>query len=85
MTTSVIPWGVFGQLITVAVGAVCMLVAIYARDGSLAAVASDPSAAVVIAFLFSLGAARWALPARPLAASCPSAAPRPSYGAWHST
>src|SRR5262245_17519284 len=59
MTTSVIiPWGVLGQLITVAVGAVCMLVAIYARDGSLAAVASDPSAAVVIAFLLSLGAAR---------------------------
>src|SRR4030095_10706272 len=59
MTTSVIvPWGVVGQLITVAVGAVCMLVAIYARDGSLAAVASDPSAAVVIAFLLSLGAAR---------------------------
>src|SRR4029450_13544084 len=59
MTTSVIiPWGVLGQLITVAVGAVCMLVAIYARDGSLAAVASDPSAAVVIAFLLSLGAPR---------------------------
>jgi len=57
-TSVIIPWGVLGQLITVAVGAACMLVAIYARDGSLATVASDPSAAVVIAFLLSLGAAR---------------------------
>src|SRR4029453_17781178 len=54
MTTSaVLPGGLLGQRLRVAVGAACMLVAIYARDGSLGAVASDPSAAVVIAFLLS--------------------------------
>ena len=59
MTTSVlVPWGVAGQLITVAVGSLCMVAAVLARDGSLAAMASDPGAAVVIAFLLSLGAAR---------------------------
>jgi signal transduction histidine kinase len=59
VTTSVIiPWGVGGQLVTVAVGALCMLAAVLAHDGTLRAMASDPAAAVVIAFLFSLGAAR---------------------------
>ncbi len=59
MTTSVIvPWGVTGQLMTVAVGVLCMLAAVLTRDGSLRAMASDPAAAVVISFLLSLGAAR---------------------------
>jgi signal transduction histidine kinase len=59
VTTSVIvPWGILGQLITLAVGAICMLAAVLARDGSLSAAVSDPGAAVAIAFLVSLGAAR---------------------------
>jgi len=59
MTTSVIlPWGVTGQLITVAAAALCMLAAVLVRDGTLSVMASDPGAAVVIAFLLSLGAAR---------------------------
>src|SRR4029453_7920773 len=59
VTTSVIiPWGVGGQLVTVAVGALCMLAAVLAHDGTLRAMASDPAAAVAVAFLFPLGAAR---------------------------
>src|SRR5262245_25843241 len=41
-TAIILPWGALGQLISVAVGALCMLVAVYARDGTLHAMASDP-------------------------------------------
>ncbi len=59
LTTSVlVPWGVLGQLITVAVGAACLALAVLARDGHLGALATDPGAAVVVAFLLSLAFAR---------------------------
>lgn len=59
VTTSVIvPWGMWGQLITVIVGSLCIVAAVLARDGTLSALASDPAAAVGITFLLSVGAAR---------------------------
>jgi signal transduction histidine kinase len=59
MTTgAMMPWGPAGQLITVAVGAVLMVAAVLARDGTASALASDPAAAVAVAFILSAAAAR---------------------------
>ena len=53
-TAAFVPWGVFAQLATVAVGTVSLIVAVTMHDGSLGAVSRDPAAAVTIAFLLSL-------------------------------
>jgi C4-dicarboxylate-specific signal transduction histidine kinase len=53
-TGAILPWGLGAQLATVALGAACLAVAVIVRDGSLAAVASHPGAAVIIAFMVSL-------------------------------
>src|SRR5262245_2365806 len=56
-TGALMPWGVAAQVITVAVGAISLAVAVFLHDGTLAAVGRDPAAAVWIAFLLSVVAA----------------------------
>jgi signal transduction histidine kinase len=57
-TATIIPWGLWVQAFTVAVGGASLLVAIWHHDRSLAVVASDTAAAVAVGFALSLVAAR---------------------------
>ncbi len=56
-TGAIMPWGVVAQLITVAIAATTLTVAVLLHDGSLAAVNRDPATAVGIALMLSLVAA----------------------------
>lgn len=53
-TATVLPWGVASQTATVLVGALGLAAAVLWKDGSLDALATDPGAAVVMAFLLSV-------------------------------
>jgi PAS domain S-box-containing protein len=57
-TATVLPWGVAAQGATVLIGATLLGIAVLLRDGDLAVVATDPGAAVMMAFLLSLLTAR---------------------------
>lgn len=58
LTATVLPWGVAPQCATVALGAAALAVVILWKDGSLAVVATDPGAVVVMGFGLSLVIAR---------------------------
>ena len=57
-TATIIPWGISMQAVTVAVGIVSLAAAIWYRDHSFAAIASDTAAAAMVGFGLSLIAAR---------------------------
>jgi PAS domain S-box-containing protein len=57
-TATVLPWGLAAQGGTVLVGAALLGAAVLAKDGNLAVAATDPGAAVMMAFLLSLLTAR---------------------------
>jgi len=57
-TAAIVPWGLGAQVATVTVGAASLAVAVFLHDGTIGAVSRDPAAAVGIAFLLSLVAAR---------------------------
>jgi C4-dicarboxylate-specific signal transduction histidine kinase len=56
-TGAIMPWGVIAQVVTVAVAAALLALAVLVHDGTLAAVGRDPAATVWIAFLLSVVAA----------------------------
>jgi PAS domain S-box-containing protein len=58
LTATVLPWGLGPQCATVAVGAAALTAAILRKDGSLAVIATDPGAVVVMGFLLSIVIAR---------------------------
>jgi PAS domain S-box-containing protein len=53
-TATVLPWGFASQTVTVLVGALSLAAAVLWKDGSLDALATDPGAAVVMAFVLSM-------------------------------
>jgi PAS domain S-box-containing protein len=52
-TATVMPWGFGPQFATVTVGAIALAAGVWWKDGDLAVLASDPGAAVVMAFVLS--------------------------------
>jgi signal transduction histidine kinase len=52
-TATIMPWGLWPQIVTTAVGALCLIAAVCWSDGNLQQLASDPGAAVVICFAIS--------------------------------
>ena len=58
ITATIIPWGIWIQAFTSAVGIVSLLAAIWYRDGNLGVLASDMSVAAMVGFGLSLIAAR---------------------------
>lgn len=58
ITATIIPWGIWVQSLTVAVGSGSLLVAIWHRDQDLRILTSDTAAAVMVGFGLSLIAAR---------------------------
>jgi C4-dicarboxylate-specific signal transduction histidine kinase len=57
-TATIIPWGMWMQALTVAVGGGALLAAIWYRDHSFGILASDTAAAAMVGFALSLIAAR---------------------------
>ena len=57
-TAAVLPWGLGPQCATVAVGALSLAAAILWKDGTLAAVTSDPASVVMMGFVLSAVIAR---------------------------
>jgi len=57
-TATIMPWGPGAQGLTVLVGATVLGVGVLLKDGDLGVVATDPGAAVMMAFLLSLLTAR---------------------------
>jgi PAS domain S-box-containing protein len=53
LTAAVLPWGMWPQCITVAVGAVSLLAVILWTDGTLAVMTTDPAAVVMMGFVLS--------------------------------
>ena len=58
LTATVLPWGVGPQCVTVAVGAATLTAAILWKDGTLAALTTDPAAVVMMGFVLSAVIAR---------------------------
>ncbi len=58
VTATVLPWGVGPQCFTVAVGAVALAAAVRWRDGTFAALATDPAAVIMMGFVLSAVLAR---------------------------
>jgi PAS domain S-box-containing protein len=57
-TATVIPWGVYSQVVTVLIGAASLAAAVLWADGSLGVLATDPGGAVAMAFALSVITAR---------------------------
>lgn len=53
LTAAVLPWGLWPQCLTVTVGAVALAAAVLWKDGTLAAVTSDPAMVVMMGFVLS--------------------------------
>jgi PAS domain S-box-containing protein len=53
VTATVLPWGVWPQCVTVAVGAVVLAAAVLWKDGTLAALTTDPAVVIVMGFVLS--------------------------------
>jgi len=58
VTATVLPWGVGPQCFTVAVGAVALAAAVRWKDGTFAALATDPAAVIMMGFVLSVVLAR---------------------------
>jgi PAS domain S-box-containing protein len=58
LTATVLPWGLGPQCGTVAIGAIALIAAILRKDGSLAVLATDPAAVVLMGFVLSAVIAR---------------------------
>jgi C4-dicarboxylate-specific signal transduction histidine kinase len=58
ITATIIPWGIWVQAFTVAVGTASLAAAIWYKDHSLGILASDAAVAVMVGFALSLIAAR---------------------------
>jgi PAS domain S-box-containing protein len=58
LTATALPWGLGPQCLTVAIGAVALAAAILWKDGTLAALTTDPAAVVMMGFAFSALIAR---------------------------
>lgn len=58
LTAAMLPWGLGPQCLTVGVGAVALAAAILRKDGTLAALTTDPAAVVMMGFVLSAVIAR---------------------------